>query len=240
MGKLLAVMAVALIAMLSAASTALAHNRDFRCNGTFTGVTIKSDVDVPENGACTLLNSTVKGEVEAEKNAYFQATKTSIRDEVEGWGAQTIFIDTGSSVGGGIETDKTAQVFVFNSTINGLIDIYRTSDTVDICGNTVKDGISVARSGRDILIGDPLAIDCAGNNVRGSVSVSRNNTDIELVVRGNTITKGSMYVLDNAGPADKLVQGNTGARTLRCTGNSASFAGAGNPGWQQFQGQCSA
>jgi hypothetical protein len=240
MGKLLACTAVALVALLSAASTALAQNRAFRCDGTFTGVTIGSDVVVPSNGACTLLNSTVVGEVEAQKDAYFQATNTSIRGAVGGWGAQTVFIDTGSTVGGAIETDNAAQVFVFNSTVKGTIDIYRTSDTVDICGNTVKAGISVARSGRDILVGDPLAIDCAGNNVRGDVLVGNNDTDVELVVRGNTITKGSLYVLYNTGTSDKFVQGNTGGKTLRCKGNGAPFVGAPNPGFQQYQGGCSA
>jgi hypothetical protein len=264
MKRLLAFMAVALIALLSAASTALAHDnnrggrgddnehgegngkghqdRSFKCNGTFTGMTITSDVVVPPNASCTLINSTVKGDVEVRANAYFQATKTSIREDVRGQDAQTVFIDTGSSVGGDVGTDKTAQVFVFNSTINGSIGIYRASDTIDICGNTVKgEGIGIARSGRDILVGDPLTVDCAGNTVtRGSVLITQNNTDVELVVRGNSILKGTMYVLDNTGPSSKFVQGNLGGKTLRCTGNGAPFVGASNPGWQQRQGQCSA
>jgi hypothetical protein len=252
MRKLLAFMAVALIAMLSAASTALAHDdgrggndrghQTFRCNGSYTGATIKSDVEVPRDGSCTLVNSTVKGGVEVEKNAYFQATGTSIREDVVGDAAQTVFIDTGSTVGGDIVTDKTAQVFAFNSTINGSIGVFRATDTVDICGNTVKgEGIGVVRSGRDILIGDPLTVGCAGNTVtRGSVLIAENDTDVELVVRGNAVPKGSMYVLDNAGPSGKFVQGNTGGKTLRCTGNRAPFVGAPIPGWQQYQGQCSA
>jgi hypothetical protein len=251
MRKLLAFMAVALIAMLSAASTALAHDdgqggndrghQSFKCNATYTGVTIKSDVEVPRDGSCTLVNSTVKGGVEVEKNAYFQSTGTSIREDVTGDAAQTVFIDTGSTVSGDVVTDKTDQVFAFNSIINGSIGVFRTTGTVDICGNTVKgEGIGVVRSGRDILVGDPLTVGCAGNTVtRGSVLIAQNNTDVELVIRGNAVTKGSMYVLDNAGPSDKIVRGNTG-KTLRCTGNQAPFAGAPNPGWQQYQGQCSA
>jgi hypothetical protein len=260
MRKLLALMAVALIALLSAASTALAHDNEndgrgnderggndnghqsFKCNGTYTGVTIKSDVDVPRDGSCTLISSTVKGGVEVEKNAYFQATGTSIREDVSGDGALTVFIDGGSTVGGDIVTDKTAQVFAFDSTINGSIGVFRTTDKVDLCGNTVKgEGIGVVRSGRDILIGDPLTVGCGGNNVtRGSMLIAQNNTDVELVIRGNAVTRGSMYVIDNAGPSDKFVQNNTGGRTLRCTGNQAPFVGAPNPGWQQYQGQCSA
>jgi hypothetical protein len=242
MGKLPALTAVAMIALLSTASTALARGNESKCNGTFTGVTIKSDVEVPRGGGCTLINSTVKGGVEVEKNAYFQATGTSIRGDVAGDAAQTVFIDTGSTVAGDIVTDRTAQVFVFNSTINGSIGVFRATDTVDICGNTVKgEGIGVVRSGRDILVGDPLTVGCAGNTVtRGDLVIAENNTDVELVVRGNAITRGSLYVLDNAGPSGKFVQSNTSGKALRCTGNKAPFTGARNSGWRQYQGQCSA
>ena len=37
---------------------------------------------------------------------------------------------------------------------------------------------------------------------------------------------GSMYVLDNDGPSDKSVEGNTGGRSLVCKGNDAPFVGA--------------
>jgi hypothetical protein len=241
MGKLPALMAVALIALLCAASTALARGNEYKCNGTFTGVTINSDVEVPSGGACTLINSTVKGGVAVDESAYFQATGTSIWEDVAGDAAQTVFIDTGSTVGGDIVTDQTAQVFAFNSTINGSIGVFQATDTVDICGNAVKgEGIGVVRSGRDILVGDPLAVGCGGNIVTGDVLIAGNNTDVELVARGNTINKGSMYVLDNAGLSDKFVQSNTGAKTLRCTGNKAPFTGAPNPGLRHYQGQCSA
>jgi hypothetical protein len=268
--KLLAIAAVASIAFSVAASTAFAHSdargdragnhkrvqkkphrrgqkrdnrrRSFKCNGRLSGVTIKSDLVVPQNGACTLTKSTVKGKVAVQKNAYLQATETSIRGGVKANGAETIFVDSGSSVAGKLDIRNTAQVFVFNSSINGGIEVSDATDRVHVCGNTVKgEGITILRSGPDILVGDPLAIDCAGNKVAaGSVLIGQNNTDVELVVRGNLVSKGSLFVLNNIGSAAKFVQSNTGGKTLRCTGNSATFTGAPNPGWQQYQGQCHA
>jgi hypothetical protein len=220
------------------------RNRDraVQCNGTFTGVTIRSDVVVPPNKSCTLINSTVKGGVEVQKNAFFQASNTTITEDVEGDQALTVFINQGSRVGGNVVTNRTAQVFVFDSTVGGGIGVAYSTDRVNICGNTVNGaGIGVVRSGRDIIVGDPLTVDCAGNSVpRGSVLIAQNNTDVELVVRGNSIPNGNLYVLDNKGPSDKFVQSNTGGKTIKCTGNDAPFVGAPNPGWQNYQGQCPA
>jgi hypothetical protein len=225
----------------SAVAPAVAQKQGarFKCDGVFTGVTVKH-VIVPRNGACTLTGSTVKGKVRALKNAYFQATDTSIRKDVVGERAQTLFVDTDSSVGGGIYARKTIQVFVFNGTVTGDIDVRRASDRVQICGTTVRKGdIDVRRSRTDILIGDPLAVGCAGNTVkRGDVRVQDNFTDVELVIRGNKIRKGNLEVLDNTGPSDKFVQDNTGGRILRCKHNSSPFTTSANMGWQDEKGQC--
>lgn len=223
------------------------HKRDhrgkaFKCTGSLSGVTIKTRLSVPANTTCTLTKSTVKGGVTVSRNAFFQAIGTSIRGEVKADSAQTVFIDTGSSVSGKLKANNTAQVFAFNSTIRGGINVYGATDKVNVCGNTLKgEGITILRSGRDILVGDPLAIGCPGNTVAsGGVLIGQNNTDVELVVRGNAIRKGNLFVLDNTGPSSKFVQNNAGGKTLRCTGNSTLFTGAPNPGWQQHQGQCGA
>jgi len=272
MKKLLAVTAAAVVVLPGTASTALAQGealgvkaqrhdlahkqrhtqsrhrkanrrgRSFKCKGSLTGVTIKTDLVVPRNAACTLTKSTVKGDVAVRGNAYLQATGTSIRGDVRSDSAETLFIDSGSSVAGKLVSHDTAQVFAFDSTIKGGIGVYRATRTVNVCGNTVKGtGITIRRSEGDILVGDPLAIDCPGNTVAsGSVLISHNNTAVELVVRGNSIRKGSMSVLANRGSAAKFVQSNTGRKTLRCAGNGGPFVGAPNPAWSRYVGQCTA
>jgi hypothetical protein len=252
LSKLLAALGVLSIMLAAAASPAAArkhgkhrngklHQRHkaFKCNGVFSGLTVRA-VLVPADAACTLTDSTVKGDVRVLDGAYFQATGTKMRRNVRGERAETIFVDTGSSVGGSIRGTRTAQVFVFNSTVTGGIAVKRASDKVQICGTTLRRGsIAVKRSGTDILIGDPLAVDCAANLVkRGSILVTRSFTDVEFTIRGNTISRGSLKVTDNKGPSDKFVQSNAGGQTLGCDGNDSLFTASGNTGWTQAKGQC--
>jgi hypothetical protein len=253
LSKLLAALGVLSIMVLAAASPAAArkhgkhrngtlHQRHkaFKCDGVFSGLTVRGAVVVPADAACTLMDSTVKGDVRVLDGAYFQGTGTRMRKDVRGERAETIFVDTGSSVGGSIRGTRTAQVFVFDSTVTGGISVKRASDKVQICGTTLRKGsIAVERSGTDILIGDPLAIDCAGNLLkRGSILVTRSLTDVEFTIRGNTIRNGGLKVTDNKGPSDKFVQSNVGGQTLRCNGNDSAFTASGNTGWTQAKGQC--
>jgi hypothetical protein len=223
-----AVLATALVAASPAAA-----KKSFQCNGTYTDVSVKS-VLVPANGACHLIDSTVKGKVTALEGSYFQATGTRVGGNVRGKGAQTIFVEAHSTVGGSVRADKAVQVFLFDSKVRHDIAVKGATDQVDICGMTVRKGnIDVRNSGTDILVGDPQAVDCAGNLVKkGNVRVRGNVTDVELVVRGNTI-RGNLRVTGNTGPSDKFVQGNTGGKKLVCTGNSEPIDCSGNTGWRK-------
>ena len=262
MRRLLAAIAVALISLVSMAVPAAfghgnyargtwdsgwyqrhdwdPHDGAMKCNGTFTKLTIRNHVEVPPNAACTLIDSTVKGAVHVRKGGYFQATSTSVLRDVEANQGLMIFIDSGSRIGGSIVANETAQVLLFDSTIAGRIDIYRSDESVNVCGNTVKGaGIGIARSRSDILQGDPLAVGCAGNRVtRGSVLLWRNDTDAAFVVRANRIPRGRLHVVGNKGPSDKFVQRNTPGRGVRCAGNLAPFVGSPNFGPGAGGGQC--
>ena len=213
-----------------------------KCNRTFNGVTARQVV-VPRNGACILKRSTVKGSVQVLGNAYFEARKTSIRGDVEGRNALTIFIHSNSRVARQVVAKRTPQVFLFGSTVgNGVQARDAISDFghVQLCGMTILEGdVFVEVTGRDVFVGDPRAGDCPGNSVRrGNVAIQRNYTDIELIVSGNRISSGSLTVSGNSGPSEKLVQGNTGAGTLTCEGNTLPFVATANLGWQQQFGQC--
>ena len=242
---------IAVVTALFAVASPAAARPDFKCNGVFKGKSY-DDVLVPRGGACTLIDSTVDGDVRALRNAYFQATGTVVRGDVEGEEAQTIFIDTGSRVSGSVEAERAAQFFVFNSTVMEDIEPNRTRQVVQICGNTVRRGnIEVRRSGpdkavplnerpgTDILIGDPLTAGCRGNVVkRGDIVVSRNFADIEFVIRGNTVKRGNLEVLRNSGPVTRVVEGNIGGDRLSCRKNSLRLTVAGNTGWSRKLGQC--
>jgi hypothetical protein len=210
------------------------------CNGTLTGQTIPGDLVVPENGSCLLANSSVGGNVKVGTNAFFQATGSQIAGGVKGKHAQTVFIDTGTTVGGDVDVWRTAQVFIFNSTLNGNLDADRSDEKVQVCGNHIDGWVAIHRSGRDILFGDPQTVDCAANTVlhSHSVKIADNFTDVELIARGNQIQGGDLRVNDNSGPSDKFVQDNTGGDDLECFGNDTPFTASGNTGWNDQRGQC--
>lgn len=245
--KFLGLVAVCVTALLAVVAPASARS-EFKCNGVFKGKSY-GDVVVPRGGACTLVDSTVAGDVRALKNSYFQASHTKVRGDVEGNDAQTIFIEAGSRAAS-VESAGGAQFFVFNSTIAEDIEPERIRETVQICGNTVRRGnIEVRRSGpqngtllnhpgTDILIGDPLADGCRGNVVkRGDIKVTKNFADIEFVIRGNTIRKGDLEVSKNTGPVQKIIDANVGGRHLKCRGNT-SAAASRSTGWDRKLGQC--
>jgi hypothetical protein len=245
--KFLGLVAVCVTALLAIASPASAR-AEFRCNGVFKGKAY-GDVVVPRGAACTLVDSKVAGDVKALRNSYFQATNTAVRGDIEGDEAQTIFIEAGSRAAS-IESVRTDQFFVFNSTVLEDIEPERTKEVVQICGNTVRRGnIEVRRSGpngnglsqhpgTDILIGDPLTEGCRGNLVkRGDIKVTRNFTDIEFVIRGNSVKKGDLQVLKNTGPVQKVIDANIGGDRLTCRGNTFLVASA-NAGWDRKLGQC--
>ena len=209
------------------------------CTAEATGVTV-DEVIVPADGSCTLIDSIVNGNVSVGQNAYFQATRTSIVGKVRANAALTVFIDTGSSVGRSLETNGTAQVFVFDAKVNGDIEVERTSEVVQICGATVTSGdLEVTRSGTDLLIGDPQAEGCAGNTVsRGDIEIERNVAEVEFVVTSNAVTLGDLEVKNNSGSVEKFVQDNTGGDELECFGNSPTFTASGNTGFAKATGQC--
>jgi hypothetical protein len=234
--KSLVVLSIAVLSVLAATSTAAAA--DFTCNGTFTGVTLKKVV-VPNDGACTLVGSTVTGDVKVRTNAYFEANATSIQGSVKADRALTVYLHDGSTVGKDVKADKTSQVFLWDGHVNKNVQVqsFTGSGQVQVCGMKVDGNVKVQKSGTDILVGDVLAA-CGGNTVGGNVDVTNNFADVELVVSDNTIG-GKLTVSKNTGLADKLVQLNAGGQRLVCESNSAPFVWSSNTGFARVKGQCS-
>jgi hypothetical protein len=233
----LVIFGVGLLALCAMASPAAAAT--FECNDVVTGGTF-DNVRVPRDGSCTLVDSTVAGDVKVKRNGYFQATNTAIGGRVSADDALTLFLDTDSTVGRTVRSDDTAQVFIFNATVGRGIEIDDTLQVVQICGTTVTKGdVEVRDSGVDILVGDPLAEGCSGNTLAdGDLELKRNTAEVEFVVRGNTVTAGDLEVIRNRGPVEKFVQDNTGGDELECHGNEELFTASGNTGWKDIEGQC--
>ena len=218
---------------LTAGPAAGAVAADLQCTGELAGV-VARNVTVPAGGSCVLRNSTVTGHVSAPTASYFQALHTGIGGDVVGTGAQTVFLDRGSSVRGSVRVSGVAQVFVFHARIRKSVKIDRTTDQVYVCGSTVERGhVKVTHSARDIVIGDPGTGGCAGNLVRrGNMSVLWNSTDVQLVVSGNRFPKGNLLVAANTGPSRKVVRRNSGGGHIACQANAGRFRASGNRRWK--------
>ena len=84
----------------------------------------------PRTGHCTIVNSTVGGDVKVGKNAYFEADNSQIGDDVLGDKALTIYIHGGSTVGGDVSASSTFQVFIFDSSIGDDVEAKGATDQV--------------------------------------------------------------------------------------------------------------
>ena len=212
----------------------------FECNEEITGGTYRN-VTVPENGVCTLVGTTVTGSVRVLQNGYFGASGGSIKGNVQGDRALTIYTSEGNTVGGNVEADRTAQVFLFEGSVTGNVEaldsIGQGFGRVLVCGMNVGGDVWVHRMGTDILIGDPEG-ECGANTIGGDLWVTENFTEVELIVRDNAISH-DLTVWQNEGPSEKEVQSNSG-HEIRCEDNAEPFEGNPNPGFTHHEGQCSA
>jgi hypothetical protein len=236
--KWLVVFSIAALSMLAATSTAGAAAA-FTCDGTFASGAYNKVV-VPDNGACTLVDSTVTGDVKVQKGAYFEADNTSIGGNVKGSGGLTIYTHNGSTVGGNVKADKTTQVFLYDGAVDGQVQAKSITGAgrVHLCGMTVGKNVQIDKASGDILVGDSGS-GCGGNSIAGDLKITNNITDVELNVQGNAIGK-KLMVSKNTGPSDKFVVNNTGGQKLQCDNNSALFVGSPNTGFAVVKaGQCS-
>jgi len=219
--------------VLAAGQAAASTPADLSCNGAWLGVTVRN-VTVPQGATCVMTNSKVTGGVTASASSYFQATHTQIAGDVLGSGAQTLFLDHGSSVGGSVRAGAVAQVFMYSSRVQKHVKVDHATDQVFICGSTVMRGnISVLHSTRNIVVGDPGAGACRGNTVRrGNMSVLWNTTDVQLVISGNRFPKGNLIVSGNGGSSPKTVRHNYGGRHIACAANTPRFRASQNRRWK--------
>jgi hypothetical protein len=151
-----------------------------------------------------------------------------------GNGAQTLFLDHGSSVRGSVRAAGVAQVFMFASHVQKNVRVDHATDQVFVCGSTVERGsISVLRSARNIVVGDPGSGACAGNTVRrGNMSILWNTTDVQLVISGNRFPKGNLIVSGNGGASPKTVRRNFGGGHIACAANTPQFRASENRRWK--------
>jgi hypothetical protein len=217
--RVVALIGSSLIALALLASPVHAGSSDHvECTGVVTGVDVDS-VTVPPGEICQLDNSTVSGNVTAERDSTLFAVTNTIGGNLVGDGHDTLQA-TNNFIGGNVRLQ------------NGTGAGGSGADHV-LCDNFINGNVSLQRNNGAIFIGY-----CGGNFIGGNVSVTDNLTDApdRFRVRGNRVG-GQMQINDNAGDTLKSVQDNVVNRTLSCFDNEDPFIGTPNDAGRA-EGQC--
>jgi hypothetical protein len=193
------------------------------CTGAL-GHASTSDITVPAGSVCRVTASTVNGSVTIARDAYFEASGTTIFGNVRASSALTVFLHDGTSVTGSVVIDGAPQIFLYKTSVGGTVSIVRAIAPgfghVQVCDTTAGQ-VEVRASGPDVLVGDPLG-GCPGNYIKRDLVVVGNVANSELQVAGNSVS-GALIVTDNTGEAPKHVVNNTVLGRVDLSGNTAPF-----------------
>ena len=223
--KVVALAMVVLTGGLGAASSAVAD--ETTCAGVITGR--HDNVVVPAGESCSIFGAEISGHVRARENTRLTIVDSTVRGNVEGDRADIVQVITlgGTSVVGGHIDARQGSSFVRvcgTQMPSGNIQVTKYGPNAFVflggafCegaggGNTVLRGnIKV----EDNVIGEfaPFGLDIAENSFGNTLQVSR-----------------------NVGPGAKRVQGNTVGTVLQCRDNSPPFVGGPNVAPRK-DGQC--
>jgi hypothetical protein len=195
---------------------------DLDCTGLVVGGDFDS-VTVPEGETCTLVNSSVDGNVTVEEDSLLFAQDNMIGGNLTG-DAYDRVNTTGNSILGNVQlrngrpSASGVETFVCDSLIDGNVSVQRNIGTV--------------------RIGSPAEA-CPTNLVGGNFSVTDSRFDFGvgvLDIRVNLVG-GDMRIEDNRGNGSKRVQGNMIDDTLDCKDNQNPFIGTPNDA-DRTRGQC--
>lgn len=178
---------------------------DVRCTGTLTGTF--DNVTVPVGGTCTLLNSTVQGNVKALENARLFMSDTRVRGNVEGDKAAIVQV-SGGTVDGNIQIKDGASPGELGAAVTG--------GTIVTGGDIQIEKMNTAR----VLVTDARVL-------KGNIQIVENWTSGGLEILRNHVA-GNLQVFKNRGGGNKVVSGNTVSQDLQCKENSAPFTGGPN------------
>jgi hypothetical protein len=191
------------------------------------------NVVVPENTACTLVGSRVKGNVKVLRGASLFSSDNTIGGNVEGDGPAFVG-SAGDTIGGNFTvTGATGPGFEFQE----------FSLNVFVCGALLPEGNITVKESVNGTIAVGSTIDaCPGNVVaKGNIKVEDNLITAPpeaLAVQRNTVG-GNIQVFKNRGEGEKFVTENTVRQNLQCKENDQPFAGSPNVA-RNAEGQCTA
>ena len=181
------------------------------CEGDVDGGTV-GDVEVKNDGVCTLTGVTVTGNVKVVDGASLVIVNGVVHGNVQGDGAFSVEV-RGTSVRGNVQIQNGRFVIVADAAVHGDIQVEKA--------NHLDDGT--------VLV--------TGNDVTGGNIQIAENRVLMLDVSANVVRNGNLQVFKNGGGGDKLVADNDVAQNLQCKENASPFTAAGNVAGDR-EGQC--
>lgn len=178
---------------------------DTPCVGTLTGTF--DNVFVPVGKTCTLVNSTVKGNVKALPDS-----RLFMRND---------------RVAGNIDGDEAILVQVRGGTVGGSIQI-KEANSPNALGAAVYDGTVLTQGNIQIEKMNTGRIRIADVVLRkGNIKVEENVTHTRLDVIRNRVAQ-NVQVFKNRGDGPKFVRNNVIGQIVQCKENEEPFVGGPN------------
>jgi hypothetical protein len=149
------------------------------CRGTIGAKTL-DNVKVPQDEACTLKGTKVKGTIKVNKGARLEAIDVNVIGNVQGENARNVIVRKNSRVGGSVQVVQGKKATVAGSNVKGDILYDDQSGEVIVSGTSVGGNVQAFQNTGGVHIQD--------NVIDGNLQCKENKP---APTGGNNEVKGS-------------------------------------------------
>ncbi|MDU0367267.1 hypothetical protein RWH45_08560 [Microbacterium sp. KSW4-17] len=172
-----------------------------------TSVTVTGDVVATDAYGVSLDGTTVAGDVSAYSVdttvGFLYVNDLRVGGSVEAGGIDVEVVD--SSITGSLSTRQANYVDIVRTSVGADVSVDGSAWGVSVSGAIVKGDVTVAGSGRDVLIGATAdgGVDAFANTIGGGLSLTGNNANLRVAA---TTVYGAL-ALDGNSPAAAFGEG---------------------------------
>ena len=135
------------------------------CDGTI-GRTAVDEVDVPSGATCTLVATTVNGNVTVGAGATLTARGVKVDGDIEGRRARVVGVSHHSTIGGNLQLARGGLAAVTNSRIRGDLQWSEQTGTLTVQRSTIGGNLQAMRNHGWLTV--------TGNRIRGDLECGLN------------------------------------------------------------------
>lgn len=147
------VLTAAMVALFGASS--LSHAEETQCRGSI-GATTLDNVFVPDGAFCTLMATTIKGNIVVGTGSTLNATRISVGGNVQAEGATRVRVGGNSSINGSVQVVQGGSMSIDRSRVNGDILADSNDLPVAITRNTVGGNVQAFQNTGGTQVGNNI------------------------------------------------------------------------------------